>query len=97
FSRDWSSDVCSSDLKFIDLMSAYNQAAENAGSGFHMNPSPGNIRDGLITDAIKSNGAAKKAGLSPVVDVLDYTEPTVKTGLNLRSEERRVGNENGYW
>jgi len=69
--------------KFIDLMSAYNQAAENAGSGFHMNPSPGNIRDGLITDAIKSNGAAKKAGLSPVVDVLDYTEPTVKTGLNL--------------
>jgi altronate hydrolase len=27
-----------------------------------MNPSPGNIKDGLITDAIKSNGAAKKGG-----------------------------------
>ena len=25
-------------------------------------PSPGNIRDGLITDAIKSAGAAKKGG-----------------------------------
>jgi altronate hydrolase len=69
--------------KFIKLMSAYNQAAENAGSGFDMNPSPGNIKDGLITDAIKSNGAAKKGGTSPIVDVLDYTEPATKSGLNL--------------
>ena len=69
--------------KFIDLMGAYNMAAENAGSGFHMNPSPGNIKDGLITDAIKSNGAAKKGGTSPIEDVLDYTEPATKHGLNL--------------
>ena len=69
--------------KFIKLMSAYSQAAENAGSGFHMNPSPGNIKDGLITDAIKSNGAAKKGGTSPIEDVLDYTEPATKSGLNL--------------
>lgn len=69
--------------KFISLMSAYNQAAKNVGSGFHMNPSPGNIKDGLITDAIKSNGAAKKGGTSPVEDVLDYTEPATKHGLNL--------------
>src|SRR5262249_33521529 len=47
------------------------------------NPSPGNIRDGLITDAIKSAGAAKKGGTSPVVDVLDYPEPVTKRGLNL--------------
>ncbi|MFC6098866.1 UxaA family hydrolase [Olivibacter domesticus] len=69
--------------KFIELMTAYSEAAENAGSGFHMNPSPGNIKDGLITDAIKSNGAAKKGGTAPVEDVLDYTEPAVKPGLNL--------------
>ncbi|MFM6975445.1 MAG: UxaA family hydrolase [Sphingobacteriaceae bacterium] len=69
--------------KFIKLMGAYSQAAENAGSGFHMNPSPGNIKDGLITDAIKSNGAAKKGGTSPIEDVLDYTEPATKPGLNL--------------
>ncbi|MFD0941619.1 UxaA family hydrolase [Pedobacter boryungensis] len=69
--------------KFIKLMSAYSQSAENAGSGFDMNPSPGNIKDGLITDAIKSNGAAKKGGTSPIVDVLDYTEPSTKSGLNL--------------
>lgn len=69
--------------KFIHLMQRYSDAAEKAGSGFHMNPSPGNIRDGLITDAIKSNGAAKKGGTSPVVDVLDYTEPVRKPGLSL--------------
>ncbi|MBB6270775.1 altronate hydrolase [Pedobacter cryoconitis] len=69
--------------KFMHLMNAYSQSAENAGSGFHMNPSPGNIKDGLITDAIKSNGAAKKGGTSPIEDVLDYTEPAVKPGLNL--------------
>ncbi|SEG68040.1 UxaA family hydrolase [Sphingobacterium lactis] len=69
--------------KFMDLMSAYSQSAELAGSGFHMNPSPGNIRDGLITDAIKSMGAAKKGGTSPIVDVLDYTEKATKPGLNL--------------
>ena len=69
--------------KFIRLMQAYSQEAERVGSGFHMNPSPGNIRDGLITDAIKSAGAAKKGGSSPVVDVLDYTEPVTKPGLSL--------------
>jgi altronate hydrolase len=69
--------------KFIRLMTNYNAQAENAGSGFYMNPSPGNIKDGLITDAIKSTGAAKKGGTSPVTDVLDYTEPAVKSGLNL--------------
>ncbi len=69
--------------KFMNLMGTYNEAAHKAGSGFHMNPSPGNIRDGLITDAIKSTGAAKKGGSSPVEDVLDYTEPAVKAGLNL--------------
>jgi len=69
--------------KFIHLMSTYNDQAEKAGSGFYMNPSPGNIKDGLITDAIKSAGAAKKGGTSPVVDVLDYTEQATKPGLNL--------------
>ncbi|MBP6288131.1 MAG: UxaA family hydrolase, partial [Ferruginibacter sp.] len=69
--------------KFIQLMTNYNDSALKVGSGFHMNPSPGNIKDGLITDAIKSAGAAKKGGTSPVVDVLDYTEPATKPGLNL--------------
>lgn len=69
--------------KFIQLMESYNALAKKLGSGFHMNPSPGNIKDGLITDAIKSTGAARKGGTSPVVDVLDYTEPATRPGLSL--------------
>jgi len=69
--------------KFMNLMKSYEDIVTRVGSGFHMNPSPGNIKDGLITDAIKSAGAAKKGGTSPVVDVLDYTEPATKSGLSL--------------
>jgi altronate hydrolase len=69
--------------RFGNLMYAYNEKAKAAGSGFDMNPSPGNIKDGLITDAIKSAGAAKKGGTSPVTDVLDYPEVVTKPGLNL--------------
>ncbi len=69
--------------KFSHIMSTYNKKAEALGAAFSMNPSPGNIKDGLITDAIKSAGAAKKGGTSPVEDVLDYTEQVVKPGLNL--------------
>ena len=69
--------------KFAQIMKAYNAKATALGAGFYANPSPGNIKDGLITDAIKSAGAAKKGGNSPIVDVLDYTEQLVKPGLNL--------------
>lgn len=69
--------------KFSKLMVDYAAFAEAVGSGFDMNPSPGNIKDGLITDAMKSSGAAKKGGTSPVVDVLDYAEYVTKPGLNL--------------
>lgn len=69
--------------RFIELMRAYSNAAVAVGSGFDMNPSPGNIKDGLITDAMKSAGAAKKGGTSPVADVLDYVEYVRRPGLNL--------------
>jgi altronate hydrolase len=69
--------------RFMDLMSTYNARAVANGSGFYANPSPGNIRDGLITDAMKSAGAAKKGGSSPVTAVLDYPEKVKSMGLNL--------------
>jgi altronate hydrolase len=68
---------------FINLMRTYSSAAEAVGSGFDMNPSPGNIKDGLITDAMKSAGAAKKGGTAPVADVLQYAEYIKRPGLNL--------------
>ena len=69
--------------KFISLMRTYAARAEAVGSGFDMNPSPGNIKDGLITDAMKSAGAARKGGTSPVSDVLDYPAYATAPGLNL--------------
>jgi altronate hydrolase len=69
--------------KFLKLMKAFEKSVVDAGSGFDMNPSPGNIKDGLITDAMKSAGAAKKGGTSPVQDVLDYGEYVTKPGLTL--------------
>ncbi|HTU36193.1 MAG TPA: altronate dehydratase family protein [Candidatus Acidoferrum sp.] len=70
--------------RFIQLMREYAARAKAVHSGFDMNPSPGNIRDGLITDAMKSAGAAKKGGTSPVTAVLDYPEYSTVPGLNLQ-------------
>lgn len=69
--------------RFIHLMQDYAGRAKAVRSGFDMNPSPGNIRDGLVTDAMKSAGAAKKGGTSPVTAVLDYPEYSSEPGLNL--------------
>jgi altronate hydrolase len=69
--------------RFYDLMQAYSARAKAVHSGFEMNPSPGNIEDGLITDAIKSAGAARKGGISTVQDVLDFPQYATTPGLNL--------------
>jgi altronate hydrolase len=70
--------------RFMQLMTSYHARAKAVGSGFEMNPSPGNMRDGLLTDAMKSAGAAKKGGTSPVTAVLDYPEYATETGLHLQ-------------
>lgn len=70
--------------RFVKLMRDYQARARSVGSGFEMNPSPGNIRDGLLTDAMKSAGAAKKGGKSPVTAVLDYPEYSTEPGLHLQ-------------
>jgi altronate hydrolase len=70
--------------RFVALMRDYAARAKAVRTGFDMNPSPGNIRDGLVTDAMKSAGAAKKGGTSPVTAVLDYPEYATEPGLNLQ-------------
>src|SRR5580692_6533812 len=70
--------------RFIQLMRDYAARAVAVRSAFEMNPSPGNMRDGLLTDAMKSAGAEKKGGTSPVTAVLDYPEYATETGLHLQ-------------
>ena len=47
------------------------------------NPSPGNKSGGITTLEEKSLGCITKAGSSPVVDVLKYTQIATKAGLSL--------------
>ena len=70
--------------RFIHLMREYEKRARAVRASFALNPSPGNIRDGLLTDAMKSAGAAKKGGTAPVAAVLDYPEYSKEPGLNLQ-------------
>lgn len=70
--------------RFAHLMQDYADRAHAAQSSFAFNPSPGNIREGLITDAMKSAGAARKGGLSTIRGVLDYPEYATTPGLNLQ-------------
>jgi altronate hydrolase len=78
---------CASDElaeRFAGLMQAYAARARAVDSDFAFNPSPGNIRDGLLTDAMKSAGAARKGGVAPVSDVIDYPEYVGRPGLTLQ-------------
>lgn len=80
-------DRCQDDAianRFIQLMKEYAARATAVRAAFDMNPSPGNIRDGLITDAMKSAGAAKKGGTAPVAAVIDYPEYAAGSGLHLQ-------------
>ncbi len=69
--------------RFIELMTGYEAQARAVGSNFDVNRSPGNEREGLLTGAMKSAGAARKGGTSPVTDALDYPEWVTQPGLNL--------------
>lgn len=70
--------------RFIYLMREYEKRAAAVKATFALNPSPGNIRDGLLTDAMKSAGAAKKGGTSPVAAAIDYPDYSAQAGLNLQ-------------
>jgi altronate hydrolase len=70
--------------RFVQLMREYENRARAVRASFALNPSPGNMRDGLLTDAMKSAGAAKKGGTGPVAAVLDYPEYSTEPGLNLQ-------------
>lgn len=70
--------------QFVYLMREYEKRVKAVRASFALNPSPGNIRDGLLTDAMKSAGASKKGGTSPVTAVIDYPQYCTQPGLNLQ-------------
>src|SRR3546814_14321845 len=97
---DWSSDVCSSDLKVVSLQSGdweINKGNQVAASMLSEYP---NIKallagnDSMAVGAVSAIRAAGKAGKVQVVgyDNITAIKPMLKDGRVLaRSEERRVG------
>src|SRR5690606_40449898 len=91
FSRDWSSDVCSSDLRRGLLLSV---AAAAVTSAF---PAAARNVESDVTARLRREGfriVSRKRTLLGRVRVL-----AAKGKLQRRSEERRVGNESGgrWW
>lgn len=66
--------------EMVDWYKAY---AGRAGAAPAQNPSPGNIKGGLLNITIKSLGAIAKAGSTRVEGVTDYAAPPQGRGLQL--------------
>jgi altronate hydrolase len=61
----------------------YKEYAARAGAAPAQNPSPGNIKGGLLNITIKSLGSIAKAGSTRVEGVTDYATPPSGRGLHL--------------
>ena len=59
---------------FIDIMRNYEERVKLKQDRLSYESITRKFEDGLITDAIKSAGAARKGGTSPIVDVFDYPD-----------------------
>src|SRR5215469_2089798 len=66
-----------------DMVDWYKQYAGRVGAAPDQNPSPGNIKGGLLNITIKSLGAIAKAGTTRVEGVTDYGVPPRGRGLQL--------------
>ncbi len=64
-----------------DAVDWYKEFAARRGVKLDDNPSPGNIRGGLLNITIKSLGAIAKAGTTRVEGVTDYADPPKGRGL----------------
>jgi altronate hydrolase len=59
----------------------YKEYAGKVGAKLAENPSPGNVKSGLLNITIKSLGAIAKAGSSPIEGVVDYAEQPKGRGV----------------
>lgn len=69
--------------KTVRLINDFKQYFIDNNQEIYENPSPGNKAGGISTLEDKSLGCIQKAGHARVADVLDYTEPVRRHGLNL--------------
>lgn len=69
--------------KVYETIDWYKDYASKFGAVLNENPSPGNIKGGLLNITIKSLGAMSKAGTTRVEGVIGYAETPTEKGVNL--------------
>ncbi|MFS0561571.1 altronate dehydratase family protein [Terribacillus sp. 179-K 1B1 HS] len=69
--------------KIVQLINDFKAYFIEHGQPIYENPSPGNKEGGITTLEDKSLGCTQKAGVAPVVDVINYGEVLKHKGLNL--------------
>lgn len=69
--------------KVYETIDWYKDYASKFGAVLNENPSPGNIKGGLLNITIKSLGAMSKAGTTRVEGVIGYAEIPTEKGVNL--------------
>jgi len=69
--------------KIYGLVDWYKEYASKFGAILNQNPSPGNVKGGLLNITIKSLGAIAKAGTTRIEGVVEYAERPTERGVNL--------------
>lgn len=69
--------------KLVDTINDFKYYYKKHDQVIYENPSPGNKNGGITTLEDKSLGCIRKAGSTPVIDVLGMTEVVTKPGLNV--------------
>jgi arabinonate dehydratase len=67
--------------KLLGFVRGYKEYLNRFGGSFDDNPSPGNKEGGLSNILEKSLGAVAKAGISPLMDAVDYAERITSPGF----------------
>jgi len=71
--------------KTVSMINNFKRYFMSYNQPIYENPSPGNKVGGITTLEDKSLGCTQKAGMSKVIDVLEYGDMLEKSGLNLLS------------
>lgn len=69
--------------KIVALINDYKQYCFDNHASISGNPSLGNLDGGISTLEDKALGCTQKGGTAPVVDVLEYAHPLVRSGFHL--------------
>src|SRR5690606_39309015 len=93
FSRDWSSDVCSSDLIMTEYAVSIRNLQKHFGPVRAVDGVSLDVRPGEVFGFLGPNGAGKTTTIGMLLGLIHPTNGSIEVLGEPRSEERRVGKE----